>query len=86
MKLLAAVMGKCGYEKWNTNKPDVFHFLIFVQSRKIPKKTVAGVARKQSSYEILTVFFFSLKVLNIAHVHRENLPLAHERAFRLITC
>ena len=49
----AAVIGKSGYEKWNVNEPGGFYFLFYVQSREIPKKTVAGVARKESSwYEI----------------------------------
>ena len=45
----AAVIGKSGYEKWKVNEPGVFYFLFYVQSREIPKKTVAGVARKESS-------------------------------------
>ena len=46
---LAAVIGKSGYEKWKVNEPGVFYFLFYIQSREIPKKPVAGVARKQSS-------------------------------------
>ena len=44
----AAVIGKSGYEKWKVNEPGVFYFLFYVQSREIPKKPVAGVARKES--------------------------------------
>ena len=44
----APVIGKSGYEKWKVNEPGVFYFLFYVQSREIPKKPVAGVARKQS--------------------------------------
>ena len=44
-----AVIGKSGYEKWKINEPGVFYFLFYVRSREIPKKPVAGVARKQSS-------------------------------------
>ena len=46
----AAVIGKSGYEKWKVNEPGVFYFLFHVQSREIPKKPVAGVARKESRY------------------------------------
>ena len=46
----AAVIGKSGYEKWKVNEPGVFHFLFYVQSREIPKKPVAGIARKESRY------------------------------------
>ena len=56
----AAVIGKSGYEKWKVNDPGVFYFLFYVQSREIPKKTVAGVARKESS-----IFLFALEVLQI---------------------
>ena len=45
----AAVIGKSGYEKWKVNEPGVFYFLLYVQSREISKKPVAGVARKESS-------------------------------------
>ena len=45
----AAVIGKSAYEKWKVNEPGVFYFLFYFQSREIPKKTVAGVARKKSS-------------------------------------
>ena len=45
----AAVICKSGYEKWKVNDPGVFYFLFYVQSREIPKKPVAGVARKESS-------------------------------------
>ena len=45
----AAVIGKSGYEKWKVNKPGVFYFLFYVQSREIPKKPVAGAARKESN-------------------------------------
>ena len=48
--LFAAVIGKSGYEKWKVNEPGVFYFLFYVQSGEIPKKTVVGVARKQSNY------------------------------------
>ena len=45
----AAIIGKSDYEKWKVNEPGVFYFLFYVQSREIPKKPVAGVARKESS-------------------------------------
>ena len=48
----AAVIGKSGYEKWKVNEPGVFYFLFYVQSREIPKKPVAGVARKESRVNI----------------------------------
>ena len=44
----AAVIGKSVYEKWKVNEPGVFYFLFYVQSREIPKKPIAGVARKES--------------------------------------
>ena len=56
---LAAVIDKSGYEKWKLNEPAVFYFLFYVQSREIPKKPDAGVARKQSS-NILIIRSFSL--------------------------
>ena len=37
--LLAAVIGKSGYEKWKVNEPGVFYFPFSVQSRETPKKT-----------------------------------------------
>ena len=56
----AVVIGKSGYEKWKVNEPGVFYFLFYVKSREIPKKPVAGVARKQSS-----MHFFVCDSLNI---------------------
>ena len=53
----AAVIGKSGYEKWKVNEPGVFYFLFYVQSREIPKKPVAGVARKESSNKMYILVF-----------------------------
>ena len=66
----AAVIGKSGYEKWKVNEPGVFYFLFYVQSREIPKKPVAGVARKESSHETPDVAF-----------HYATLHQCHETAF-----
>ena len=55
----AAVIGKSGYEKWKVNEPGVFYFLFYVQSREIPKKTVAGVARKESNSVSICLILYS---------------------------
>ena len=42
-------MGKSCYEKWTVNEPGVFYSLFYVQSREIPRKMVARVARNQNT-------------------------------------
>ena len=44
-----AAMGKSCYEKWTVNEPSVFYFFILRSFSRNTEKTVAGVARKQSS-------------------------------------
>ena len=59
----AAIIGESGYEKWKVNEPGVFYFLFYVQSREIPKKSVAGVARKESNINSnMTLTFSPLSV------------------------
>ena len=55
----AAIIGKSVYEKWKVNEPGVFYFLFYFKSRDIPKKPVAGVARKQSKHEICYLEYIS---------------------------
>ena len=37
----AAVLSESNYNKWKVNEPGVFCLLFYVQSREIPKTTVA---------------------------------------------
>ena len=50
--ILQLFMGKSCYKNFEVNEPGVFYLLFYVQSRKIPKKTVVGAARKQSRKEL----------------------------------
>ena len=68
----AAVIGKSGYEKWKVNEPGVFYFLFYVQSREIPKKPVAGVARKESKLVVLNKTCMAAILKALSTVITEN--------------